>query len=405
MSAAAWVEQSEFWHQLNPVLDFPLRVVPVKPQARVPYYRGWEFGKIRKNGRYGSSSTTDRGRLLKVTETDPRPGIAVPTGQPVGNGYLLVLDVDAENGGLESWSTLCGALGEPPPTATVLTKTESCFHKHFISQSQWLDAPKELGPGLEVKRATQLVMVPPTHGYSWAQAPWQEMGIWSWNELDAYLGSVIAVPEIVVPGLPAHLNSWGAVDDHLRAIASASPGGRNEALLRYGGKVAYATASGRGLAGPEAVRVALWQAAHDAGLTGDYDEEELGRKVEVYVRWSDPGQNPLLSQAGFTGQYLYAPLCPPEDSKVFAGRGGQAEKIILTDLARFARHEYKAYAKRWAMKSTGLAPETVREALKRLIGKSLIEQGPSLPNDGRRATHTYRLTAKGRSLFVAGGAA
>lgn len=391
------VSDDGFWDSLEPLLEFPLRVVPINPNARNPLWAYWEFGTIRKTtGRYGSSSTTDRERLRRVTEGPVRPAIGVPQGQPLGSGYSLVLDVDAENGGLESWADLCGRLGEPPPTATVLTKTEDCFHKWFSSSSQWLDAPKELGPGVEVKRAGHLSIVPPTYGYSWAQAPWQDEGIWGWNELDAYLGlvSVPANPSRVsyldtAVSIP-QIGDWSSVDDYLRAISSAAPGARTDALLRYGGKVAYATATGGGLKSPHAVRQALWGACWTNGLVESYDADELNRKIEVYERWADPALNPLLRgdlpllrSGGSEGGHKVM--------TGFSGRSAESDRRVFTDLSRFARWEFKPYPVRWAVKSTGLGYEAVRGALARLERDGLIERGPSRANVGKRATHAYRI--------------
>lgn len=393
-----------FWNELNPLLDAGIRVIPIEPSTRKPFWQGWEFGKIRMHGSYGSSATTDRERLLRITESALRPGIAAPQGQPLGNGYSLVVDVDAENGGLDSWVDLCGRLGEPPPTATVLTKTESCFHKWFVSSSQWTNAPKELGPGVEVKRSGQLTMVPPTEGYVWARAPWDDLGVWRWNELDAYLGMIVGFPTVAERSKPAigvpRVAEWTSVDDHLRAIAGAKPGQRHDALLRYGGKVAYATAIGHGLESPQAVWDALWRACRTNGLAKDYPEEEVGRKIEVYARWALPGENPI-----FRKKPVLRPGGAEGGIKVmtqFRGRGSRAEQAVFTDLVRLARHDFKPYPIRWAMKSTGLAYNTVRDALERLQTHKLIEKGPSISNDGKRATHTYRLTAKGRALLVYG---
>jgi len=396
-----------YWKELEPLLDFPLRVVPIMPSARKPLWSSWEFGAPRKNGRYGSSSTTDRARLRRVTEGEVRPDIGVPHGQKLGHhGFSLVLDVDAENGGLDSWVELCSKIGAPPQTATVLTKTENCFHKFLSSSSQWRGAPATLGPGLEVKRAGHLSIVPPSRGYAWGAAPWDDPetgsgGIWPWHELDAYLGLVTQPtrPKVVQaePGIIApETTTWTCADDYIRAIASAEPGGRTDALLRMGGKVAYATATGRGLGSPEAVEAALWAACQTNGLLESYGEEKLYRKIEVYLRWSDPGKNPLLTSSSRLGGAQGGIQVLAH----FRGKGSRADQVVFEDLARFARHEYKPYADRWAKQSTGLGRGTVQRALRRLEANGLIEKGPGLWNEGKRATNTYRLSEKGKALLV-----
>jgi hypothetical protein len=406
-----------FWdgpNGLRNLIDLGIRVIPVVPGAKTPAIQNWQYGRKtpRKNGTlpsYSSSSATNDPELLrKRFEKGIRPNVGIPTGQPWRSGYLDVIDVDPRNGGDVSMVELHELIGRPPPTATVRTLNGGT-HIYVTSPVRWMDTPKEILPGVEFKRAGQFVMAPPSNGYRWVSpliGEPIESGISSWSELDCYLGVSLAAKssglnqETVETGTPVvpELESWSSPDNHLFAIATAPPGGRTEALLRYGGKVAFATAVGRGLASPSAVESALWRACETSGLVDDYPVAELERKIGVYAEWSDPSKNPLL----------LSPRTEQNASSVFGHRDQllPSERLVLADLGRQARAQPKRYSERYAAKATGLSKTGAGSAIKSLRAKGLIEPGQSvptvLPNGTKtRNTNTYKLTAQGNAVLNA----
>lgn len=391
------VERADpFWHGpdgLSLLTDCGIRVMPVRPGAKVPAWKNWAFGR---DGRpYGSScATTDLERLHAAVDGELRPNIGIPTGQPWRGGYLTAIDIDPRHGGDESFTELCDQIGPPPGTATVRTLNGGT-HIYVLSPGRWTDTPKELAPGVEFKRSGQFVMAPPSHGYAWITPPWgdpDEAGISSWHGWESLLGMSVAAKDsgllepvargVIVP----RLETWCSVDDYLVAIASAAPGRRTEALLRFGGKIAWATAIGVGLASPAAVAAAIWNACETSGLSADYSAVELGRKIEVFETWSDPSKNPLLlPREGHK-----------EASRVIGHRPAEgAETAVFLDLGTMARAEAHEYAKRYGAVRTGYSPTSVQNALASLQAKGLIERGASLWNAGKRASNTYKLTSLG----------
>ncbi len=381
-----------FWEELEPLLDSGIRVIPVVAGAKTPAWKHWAFGR---NGRpyTASSATTDRGRLKGATERGLRPNIGVPTGQPWGGGYLNAIDLDPRNGGDVAFTELCDELGPPPETAMVQTLNGGT-HIYLWTRSCWTDTPKELAPGVEFKRAGQFVMAPPSNGYAWVHAPWEEGsggGVSSWDAWDSLLGLEGAaqasglLAEISVDAPAPKLETWGSVDEYQLAIAGAAPGKRTETLLRFGGKIAWATAVGVGLGSPAAVASALWRACETNGLVADYPEEVL-RKIEVFEQWSDPARNPLLLRRENDGERI---------SVIGSPQLGEVERAVLLDLGSMARAEGHAYTKRYGAIRTGYGDRTVYRALKSLERRGLIERGANLWNPGGKASHSYKLTKLG----------
>jgi hypothetical protein len=259
-------------------------------------------------------------------------------------------------------------------------------------------------------------MVPPSDGYSFVTSPYgdpDEAGVSSWSAWDALLGMTIAAKASgassmwdgssptwtdsasnmeIVPSI----ESWCSVDDYLRAIASATPGSRTEALLRFGGKIAWATANGVGLASPAAVASALWKACETSGLVDDYEAYELERKISKYVAWADPSQNLLLRRteqraSSVIGRYSRESFTAPQ-------------LAVFLDLGTMARAQPHPYSKRYGAMRTGFSDWTVREALRWLAAEGLIERGPMVPHVLPSGTKTkdmstFKLTRLGNLVL------
>lgn len=412
-----------FWDELDPLLDFGIRVVPIN--GRKPLLRGWDFGRIKNDGTWGrSSATTNRERLESkfggpegpAGDHLQRPGVAIPTGQPWGNGlFTLVIDVDGERGGNDGFIGLCSKLGSPPQTAHVRTPTEESFHLHFLSRGQWHGLPAELRRGVELKRAGHFVVAPPTPGYQWVKHPAQ-VGLAWWQELDNYLSAGLRRGETTAPR-PELLEaraSWSDCDDCLAAIMLAPEGERTQALLEYGGRVAYWAALGRGYESREALEAALWKACLSNGLVDEYGETEAWRKIVYVGRLADPAENPYLNGT--------APREPFEASDSLLSRGGGRRGLcicpllgmgwradaavngwaVLRDLGVFKG--FKPYSRNYAAKRLGIPPKSAYNALLHLEDDGLITRGPSklnLTRDGSksRATYTWSVTPQGRALL------
>jgi hypothetical protein len=405
----------EFWYGpdgLNNIIQMGLRVIPVNPGAKKPSWRNWQFGRDEKPYS-SSSSTTDRARLEGAFNRDPRPNAGIPTGQPWQGRYLCVMDIDPRHGGDEGLTKLCDELGRPPLTATVRSKSGGS-HIYVLCRLPWQNAPNELAPGVEFKRAGQFVVVPPSNGYTFVRSPFGDPdvgGISGWSRLEELVGLQTAARAAgqmethlggAIADLPSPPNpGWTSIDDYLVAIATAAPGNRHATLLSLGGKVAYATALGVGLGSPAAVEAALWKAIETNGLANDYPAEEVLRKIGTYVAWSDATANPLLNgQKPALGQHRQH---PPVLNPLQWGRTTQvrdARQSVLRSLGSFARMEHRPYAASYGAAWTGLPATNVQRALGWLCANNLIERGPSVYSpDGKRPTHTYRVTPQGKVVL------
>lgn len=389
-----------------------IRQVPVLQGAKKPLYTNYGFG--REGREHSSSSTSDAGRLVKDVERFARngrvPNMAIPTGQRyyVDEGpdvrrrmYLNVVDVDAKHGGVAGFEDLCEVIGPPPITTEVTTQSgNGSRHLWVLTHRQWDNAvPASIAKGVEFKRALQIALTPPSRGYTFVASP-AEVGIAQWPGLESHIGNLAAETdrktvekqrESKESSVP-RVDVWGNVDQFLLAIASAKSGNRSSTLVKYGAKVAYATAAGHGLASPQAVEGALWNVCETNGLAADYPTE-IERKIAHCVKWSDPAQNPRFGAPGgersassVIGRYSLERLSP-------------ARRAVFADLGRMARATPHEYSKRYGALKTGLSDWTVLDALKWLTAEGLIEQGPSLWNEGRRASHSYKLTKLGNAVL------
>ena len=143
-------------------------VFPCEPGAKRP---------LTRNGHW--DATTDRRAVERWWKRWPSANIGLPTGKKSG---IVVLDVDVEDGGLESLARLERAGAPVPKTARTRTGGGG-IHVFFRypGSTEIRNSAGLLGPGLDVRGEGGYVVVPPsrTRGpYEWidrsplAQASW-----------------------------------------------------------------------------------------------------------------------------------------------------------------------------------------------------------------------------------------
>jgi hypothetical protein len=143
-------------------------VFPCEPGAKRP---------LTRNGH--SDATTDRRAIERWWKRWPSANIGLPTGKESG---IVVLDVDVDDGGLESLAKLERAGAPVPKTARTRTGRGG-VHVFFRypGSTEIRNSAGLLGPGLDVRGEGGYVVVPPsrTRGpYEWvhrsplAEASW-----------------------------------------------------------------------------------------------------------------------------------------------------------------------------------------------------------------------------------------
>jgi hypothetical protein len=143
-------------------------VFPCEPGAKRP---------LTRNGHW--DATADRRAIERWWRRQPSANIGLPTGKKSG---IVVLDVDVDDGGLESLAKLEGEGAPLPKTARTRTGRGG-IHVFFRypGSTEIRNSAGLLGPGLDVRGEGGYVVVPPsrTQGpYEWvdrsplAEASW-----------------------------------------------------------------------------------------------------------------------------------------------------------------------------------------------------------------------------------------
>jgi hypothetical protein len=143
-------------------------VFPCEPGAKRP---------LTRNGHW--DATTDPRVIERWWKRWPSANVGVPTGKKSG---VVVLDVDVDDGGLESLAKLERA-GAPAPKTARASTGGGGIHVFFRSPrgTQIRNSAGLLGPGLDVRGEGGYVVVPPSRtedSYKWvdtsplAEASW-----------------------------------------------------------------------------------------------------------------------------------------------------------------------------------------------------------------------------------------
>lgn len=104
-------------------------------------------------------ATTDSDRVREWWTLYPEANIGMPTGAWSG---IVVLDVDLEKGGLESFSALVRRYGVLPETSVVHTRGGG-LHFYFEHRGTYArDSAGKMGPGLDFHGDGGYVLLPPS---------------------------------------------------------------------------------------------------------------------------------------------------------------------------------------------------------------------------------------------------
>jgi hypothetical protein len=127
------------------------KVIPLHPGSKVP---------ATKNGIHDATGDIDRLKVL--AEFIPDANISVACGANIGNNGLIVVDVDAHHGGIESMKRLVKAHGELPNCP--MSKTpQGGFHLYFANDDRVTNSVGTLAKGLDVRSKGGYVVLPPSH--------------------------------------------------------------------------------------------------------------------------------------------------------------------------------------------------------------------------------------------------
>ena len=114
-------------------------------------------------------ATTDEDTLTKWWSTWPDANIGVRTGQVSG---IVVLDLDAQKGGLDSWAELQDTNGRVE-TLTSLTGGGG-MHLFFTAPANELKSTgSEIAPGIDTRAEGGYVVVPPSLHISGRRYQWE----------------------------------------------------------------------------------------------------------------------------------------------------------------------------------------------------------------------------------------
>ena len=140
--------------------DFPERPAALTVAS---FYasRGWRVlplnGKAPRTPHGFKDATIDPDRIRKWLQRWPEANIGIATGSASG---IIVLDIDARNGGLESLAQLEKEHGSLPQTVKV--KTGDGFHLYFEYPGGHIPCRTNIRPGIDVKADGGYVVAPPS---------------------------------------------------------------------------------------------------------------------------------------------------------------------------------------------------------------------------------------------------
>ncbi|KRP85949.1 hypothetical protein AOQ73_36330 [Bradyrhizobium pachyrhizi] len=118
-------------------------VFPLLPNQKTPAY----------DDNWKDIATADPGKIRRLWSGGYKAcNIGIRTGLPLGDGYLVVIDVDIKDGkpGKQSLKELEEQLGELPPTMIFRTASGG-EHRYFLSAWPLGGSNSRLGPGIDVR--------------------------------------------------------------------------------------------------------------------------------------------------------------------------------------------------------------------------------------------------------------
>lgn len=152
-------------------------VIPLRARAKVPHLAAWQRDFF-----------TTPGQIDIHWGTHPSDGIGLVTGQRTG---ILVLDVDAKNGGLETVRAMLSEHGDLPDTVEARTGGGGSHYLFNYPVGRRIRSRAGIRPGIDIRAgftddagtdqgAGQIAVFPTIHPdtgeqYRWVRAPWDSV--------------------------------------------------------------------------------------------------------------------------------------------------------------------------------------------------------------------------------------
>jgi hypothetical protein len=205
-------------------------------------------------------ATTDETRVRAWWQRWPNAMIGVPTG-PTSGMWVVDLDVDPAKkiDGKATLDQLIAQHGPLPPTLVTITPRGG---RHLIwtwdPNIEIRNSAGRIGPGIDVRGNGGYVCWPPSRNAHGGEYCWEQNGI---NQAAPAPGWLIALAR-------KKIRAWAraALDYECKAVASAQPGTRNNALNTAAFNLYQIVAGGDD---EEEVHDCLFEAAETCGLVSD----------------------------------------------------------------------------------------------------------------------------------------
>lgn len=237
----------------------------------------------------GFKGATKTERIIKILwQRNPTAMVGIPTGEQLG---AWVLDVDVhkdDNGkvinGFETIAALEDANGHLPRTA--IARTAGGGEHHYFAYVPGVRNRGRLGVGLDVRGAGGYVIAPGSRleagaGYVWLD--YDGDGLPPLPDAPAWLLDLVLPKATPAPSnydyTPGENTSYieRAVEDELRTLASATQGGRGEAVNRSA--FTLGTLVGAGALSRQEAEAGLFEAAFSNGVVAKDGEKEIRAKI------------------------------------------------------------------------------------------------------------------------------
>jgi len=250
-------------------------------------------------------ATTDENKIRAWWETWPSANIGLATGKVSG---VVVLDVDAKNGGIENLDLLQEKYGPLPGTLISQTGGGGLHYYFRYPEGGLKCSAGKLAVGIDIRGDGGYVVAPPSNHISGHEYVWQDDEP---GEIE-----IAAMPQWIIDGLkkPAEPTAQN-LNPEFENDGSITEGKRNSTLFSIAG-----TLRGRGL-GQEAIEAALL--AHNKDKIRPPLLEGEVKKLAANVMVYPPGAQPVTGENQDTSRW--PDLLPKE---AYYGLAGEIVKTI-----------------------------------------------------------------------------
>lgn len=200
---------------------------------------------------------------------------------------ILVVDVDARRGGLESWQKLWEDREQCPTWIVTTGSGDKSFHAYFVVAKAYRSMSTGFGPGIEIKAEGSQVVIPPSrtkHQYAWQAHPTE----YPIADIPAWLEALLmpAAPQIQKVKQKTDVSDFGllgAAFDHAGWIKASVPG---KLFVRCPWEHEHSTGAGTvssTVLFPATTRLGKFHCSHAtcAGRTAEAVLEALGEHGEA----------------------------------------------------------------------------------------------------------------------------